>query len=319
LMPDVDRSGLSQSGAAQLNHLKKATWSTRQRQTAAAAAATRSRYEELLQSVYDAAVITNPSGRILEVNGRAVEFLRYERATLCSMIFSDVLDGADETLMASIAETLSQERFALLQAYCRRRDGSSFPAEIAVSRLNGERDRFCFFIRDISVRHQTEEMLRTEHVAIQTCGSGIAITDVEGLLAYVNPAFSRMMGSDSEGLLDQDIRTVLGESELMTELMESALNDDQSWMSEVEIINSDGDPLSVQISATRSLGADGEQRGIVYSFADVTVHKQNEAALAAAHAELEARVEARTMDLLNENAKLQEEFDEVKRKLDLAE
>ncbi len=319
LMPDSDGAGLSRSGATQVSHLDKAAWSTRQRQTAAAAAATRSRYEELLQSVYDAAVITNPSGRVLEVNGRAVEFLRYERAALCSMIVSDVLDGADETLMASISETLSHERFALLQAYCRRRDGSSFPAEIAVSRLNGERDRFCFFIRDISVRHETEEMLRTEHVAIQTCGSGIAITDVEGLLAYVNPAFSRMMGSDSEGLLNQDIRTVLGESELMTELMESALNDDQSWMSEVEISNSDGDPLSVQISATRSLGADGEQRGIVYSFADVTVHKQNKAALAAAHAELEARVEARTMDLLNKNAKLQEAFDDVKRQLDLAE
>jgi PAS domain S-box-containing protein len=217
--------------------------------------------------------------------------------------------------MKSITETLAQERFALLQAYCRRRDGSSFPAEIAVSRLSGNKVRFCFFIRDISVRHQTEEMLRTEHVAIQTCGSGIAITDVDGLLAYVNPAFARLIGSDSEGLLHEDIRTVLAGSDALTELIESALNDDQSWMSEIEITNTDGESLLVQISATRSLGSDGDPRGIVYSFCDVTLHKQAEAALDADRSELEARVEARTMDLLNENARLQEELDEVKLKI----
>ena len=293
--------------------LVAATWSTRQRQTAAAAAATRSRYEELLHSVYDAAVITSTSGQILEVNGRAEEFLLYDREALCSVSISDLLEGGDETLMKSIAEMLEHERFALLQAYCRRRDGSSFPSEIAVSRLSGATVRLCFFIRDITIRHQTEEMLHTEHTAIQTCGSGIAIADVDGLLAYANPAFSRMLGVEGASLLNEDIRSVLGEVEVMTALMESALNDEQSWLSEIEITNAGGEPLVLQISATGSRGADGEPRGIVFSFADVTLHKQVEAELEHARAELEARVEARTMDLLNANALLQEEIEKLKR------
>jgi PAS domain S-box-containing protein len=316
LMPDVEGEALAGGDKPRGDHLAKANWSTRKRQTAAAAAATRSRYEDLLQSVYDAAVITSISGRILEVNGRAVEFLRHERAALCTMSFTDLLDGADESLMKSIADTLEQERFALLQAYCRRRDGTSFPAEIAVSRLSADKVRLCFFIRDITVRRQTEEMLRTEHTAVQTCGSGIAIADVDGLLGYVNPAFTRLLATDGESLLHEDIREVLGAPEAIGELIESSLNDDQTWMSEIAFTNGDGDPLYVQVSATCSRGTDGEPRGIVFSFADITLHKQAEDAAEAAQAELEARVEARTMDLINRNARLEEELEGVKQKLE---
>ncbi len=317
LMPDVGTNGVAGEASPKRDHLAKANWSTRKRQTAAAAAATRSRYEDLLQSVYDAAVITSISGRILEVNGRAVQFLRYERAALCEMSFSDLLDGADETLMKSIADTLEQERFALLQAYCRRRDGTSFPAEIAVSRLSADKVRLCFFIRDITLRRQTEEMLRTEHTAVQTCGSGIAIADVEGLLGYVNPAFARMMATDAESLLHEDMRDVLGAPEIIGELMENSLNDDQTWMGEIAIANAEGEPIYVQVSATCSRGTDGEPRGIVFSFADITQHKEAEDAADAAQAELEARVEARTMDLLHKNAKLMEELEGMKSKAEM--
>jgi len=286
LMPDdTIGSGDTKSSG---DRIAGANWSSRRRQTAAAAAATRSKYDDLLQSVYDAAFITSPSGRILDVNDRAYEFLKYEPPKLCNLNFFDLLDGADESLMNSIVEMLEQERFALLQAFCRRCDGSLFPAEIAVSRLSGDKVRLCFFVRDITVRHEAEEMLRTEHTAVQTCGSGIAIADVDGLLAYVNPAFTRMLGSNREDLLDEDIRSVFGDSEVLAELIKNAFSDNQTWLGDLEIFNVDGEPLYLQISAACSRGADGEARGIVFSFADITQHKETERALEEAKAALES-------------------------------
>lgn len=298
LMPEANEEALSGARDVARDPLARANWSTRRRQTAVAAAS-RSRYDALLQSVYDAAVIATMSGRILEANGRAVEFTRYERAALCRMNFTELLEGAEESLIQHISETLDQERFALLQAYCRRRDGSSFPAEIAVSLLETDKVRLCFFIRDISLRRQTEEMLRTEHIAVQTCGSGIAIADVDGLLGYVNPAFARMIGTEIDSLLHQDIRDVLGDAEGVGKLMESALSNEQTWMGELEIEDADGETFYVQLSATCSRNTDGEARGVVFSFADITLHKQ-------AEQELEARVEARTVDLLARIGRLEE-------------
>ena len=285
LMPDAGIGGKSKPSPK--DKLTAANWSTRKRMTAAAVAATRSKYEDLLQSVYDAAFITTTSGKILEVNDRAVEFMRCEKAELCSMNLIDLIDGADESLMKDITDMLKYERFALLQAFCRRQDASLFPAEIAVSHLSGDSVRFCFFVRDITVRYQAEEMLRTEHTAVQTCGSGIAIADTDGLLGYVNPAFERMLGMNSEELLHNDIREIFGGSEVMVELMNNALSDDETWLGEVEITNDSEQQLFFQVSAACSRAADGEPRGIVFSFADITRQKEAEIELAHAKDELE--------------------------------
>jgi PAS domain S-box-containing protein len=285
LMPDY---GAGSAGANDAR-LAGANWSTRKRQKAAAMAATHSKYEDLLQSVYDAAFITTISGRIIEVNERAVEFMRYAKTDLCQLNFIDLLDGADESLLKSIAGMLEHERFALLQAFCQRRNGSLFPAEIAVSHLSGDSVRLCFFVRDITIRHQAEEMLRTEHTAVQTCGSGIAIADTDGVLGYVNPAFTCMLASDRDVLLHRDIREVFGNPEILNELINNALSDNQTWTGELEIINADDRNIFLLVSAACSRSADGEPRGIVLSFADITQHKQTKQELDELKASLESK------------------------------
>lgn len=312
LMPGVD---LPKPGLVSNDLLAKANWSTRRRQVAAAAATTLSRYEELLESVYDAAVITAPSGKIIEVNGRAVEFFGYDREQLCEMSMVDVIDGADDSVMRNIADTLLNERFALLQAFCRRNDGTSFPAEIAVNRLSMDNVRLCFFIRDVTVRFQTEEMLRTEHTAMQTCANGIAICDTDGALDYVNPAFAAMLGMEAADLSGRDIREIFGAQEPVSSLIESALDSQETWMSEFELENDSSEPLYVQIAATCSRGTDGTARGIVFSFADITLHKKAEEESLAAHTEMEERVKARTMDLLGQNDRLQERIAKLEAEL----
>lgn len=309
LMPGGDVSAPSPLLSNDL--LAKSNWSTRRRQAAVAAATTHSRYEELLESVYDAAVITAPSGKIIEVNGRAVEFLGYDREQMCQMSMVNVIDGADDSVMRNIADTLLNERFALLQAFCLRNDGSSFPAEIAVNRLSTDNVRLCFFIRDVSVRHQAEEMLRTEHTAMQTCGSGIAITDNRGILYYVNPAFAALLEQEAEDFPEKDIREVLRNPELISSLIDSALGSEETWMSEFPLDGGSGDPLYIQVSATCSRGTDGTARGVVFSFADITLHKKAEEDAETARAEMEARVQARTADLLLINERLQERIDEL--------
>jgi len=89
-------------------------------------------FQQLLQNVYDGAVITDLTGQIVETNLRLSQFVGYEHDELSRMRIFDLLYGSDETIIPMIRENLANTRFILLQAYFLRKDSSLFPAETAI-------------------------------------------------------------------------------------------------------------------------------------------------------------------------------------------
>lgn len=238
------------------------------------------RYRELLQSVYDAVLICDLDGGIVDVNERAIVFLLYSRDKLCSLTVFDIIYGADKSLVKTLLENLENERFTLIQAYCVREDGSFFPAEIAVNKLKLEKLHLCFFLRDITIRRQAEEKLRIEHNAIQNAGNGIAIADLEATLEYVNPAVAQMWGYDKpDQLVGQDARKLLNNSAAANEMMAAVTGAKQIWVDEMKVTRQDGSEFDVQISAACNRNSDGDPTGIVFSFIDISDRKRAEEAV----------------------------------------
>jgi len=239
-----------------------------------------SRYEQLLQSIYDAALITDTGGRIIDVNDRAVEFFRYEREQLLGVGIVDLLSGADDSLIDTVLENLENHRFTLIQAYCVRRDGSHFPSEIAVNRIDlGEEVHLGFFARDITLRRQAEEMLRTEHNAIRNSGNGIAVADLAARLEYVNPAVTRMWGCDSDDqLIGRDVKELLGETAKAGKMLDTVLQEQEDWSGEMQAVRRNGEEFHVQVSAACNRNSDGDPVGVVFSFVDISDrHRAEEA------------------------------------------
>jgi PAS domain S-box-containing protein len=120
-------------------------------------------YRELLQGLYDAVLICDHEGHVLEANARAEKLLRTTAAELAGQAAAGVILGFDPRLMSRIERRLADGRFTVLDAYCVRRDSTTFPAEIAISRIaltgSGE---FIFSIRNIEWRKKTEEAIRRE-------------------------------------------------------------------------------------------------------------------------------------------------------------
>jgi PAS domain S-box-containing protein len=118
-------------------------------------------YRDLLQSVYDAVLITSPSGRIIDANPRSAHYLLFSRSELCTMNMTEIVAGADRSLLRSVAVNAQDQRYTLIDARCRRKDGSMFAAEIAASGLEYRKQiHLCFFIRDLTVRNQAETALK---------------------------------------------------------------------------------------------------------------------------------------------------------------
>ena len=238
-----------------------------------------SRYERLLQSVYDATLIVNLAGGIQDVNDRAVEFLQYGRDELRGMTVFDVISGADHRLIAVLCQNLEDERHALIQAHCVRQDGSYFPAEIAVNKIDLDGLHLCFFVRDITLRKQAEEMLLTEHHAIQNSGNGIAVADLDGLLEYVNPALERMWRcADEEALLGQPLSGLFGDPAAVESVIVGVKDNRERWSGEFLARRHDGSTFDVQVSAVCNRNADGEPVGLVLSLVDTSDRKRAEEA-----------------------------------------
>lgn len=247
------------------------------------------RYRELLRGLYDAVLITDLKGKIIDANARAQTFLQYGESELNALDIQHIVFGVDAAVLQRVQDHLADGRFTVLDAYCLRRDGSRFPAEIAISRirLGGEGD-LVFSIRNIERRRRTQEMLRTEHNAIQHSASGIVIADPKGLLQYANPAFLKLWGyAEAEDVLQKDIRDFFTEHETVDRLLTKALGG-ESWIGEWEAKTLKGRMLHLQASVSPNRDSADQPAGLVFSFVDITERKKAELAI---RREAEAQIE----------------------------
>lgn len=120
-------------------------------------------YSQFMLGIYDAVIIADLAGNIVDGNGRAAEFFRCDIGELCKLGVLEIFYGFDELVLDRICRNLDKGgRFALVESYCCRRDKTLFPSEIAVSRLElGQEEHLCFFVRDITKRREAEESLRS--------------------------------------------------------------------------------------------------------------------------------------------------------------
>ena len=228
-------------------------------------------FQRLFQSVYDGAIITDLSGRILDANGRAVFFLQYSRPELTGLNLKDIISGADDKTLATLQTGIEKDQFILIQAHCRRRDNTLFPTEIAVNHLQiKDTEYLCCFIRDISWRRQAEDMLRTVHTAIQHAATGIAVADLKGQVDYVNPAGARLWGSDRvQTIVGMNLKDLITDREAVTSMILAA-SKGESWDRELVLQQKTDSTLHVHVSVTPNRDVDGHLIGMVVSLLDIS-------------------------------------------------
>lgn len=117
-------------------------------------------FYKLLESVYDAVLITTRDGKILECNERASEFFQIGTSALVGRPVISLISGATDALLDTVEKNLENRKYTLVEARCKRADGTSFAAEIAVNKVDLDaRVQLCFFVRDITVRQQAQSAL----------------------------------------------------------------------------------------------------------------------------------------------------------------
>jgi len=232
-------------------------------------------FSALLQSVYDASIITDTDGYIISCNERAIQFFKYEMQDLAGLHVTSLISGSDKQLVDTIKESLQNDRFILIQAFCSRLDNTLFPAEVSVNLIKiSDENYLSFFIRDVTLRKEAEDRLRTGHVAIQNSGSGIAVTDMEATLQYYNPAMSTLLNADEEYQLDEvNITSFLQNADTVDTIISSVIQG-TVWSGELEMICLNDTTVFVQASVAPNTSADGAIIGMVWSLLDISEQKR---------------------------------------------
>ncbi len=118
-------------------------------------------FERLLDSIYDAVLITDGGGIVRHSNQRASDFFLISGAKLRGRLVIDFISGGDTAVLDQIRHNLEAYKYTIVEAYCTRSDGTTFPAEIAITRiLLASEWLFCFFVRDITTRTRAQQELK---------------------------------------------------------------------------------------------------------------------------------------------------------------
>jgi PAS domain S-box-containing protein len=167
----------------------------------------------------------------------------------------------------------------------RRKGGGEFPIELSLSavRLKG-RWHGVAILRDITERVRVERQIREDEARfrglVEQEIAGIYIIGADGKVAYLNPAFLRMLGYTSEEVIgrplvdfvaDEDKALVLGQFEAQI------ANETQQTEVGMALLRKDGDRVDVLSHSARAehLG----QPAVVGVLVDITKHRQDERSL----------------------------------------
>ena len=141
--------------------------------------------------------ITNRAGAIIEVNDKFCEVSGYSREELIGQDHRILKSGFHPaSFFHEMWDTISSGRVWRRRICNRARDGSPFWVDTTIVPLltDGKPERYLALRTDITEQmRQQAELLRLSNAVEQTADA-IMITDPDGIIRYVNPAFETVTG-----------------------------------------------------------------------------------------------------------------------------
>lgn len=177
----------------------------------AALRASEARFRSFFDLPLHGRCITSPEKGWIAVNDKLCDMLGYSREEILTKTWSEMTHPDDlaadnaqfERLLAGeISQYRLEKRFV-------RKDGREIWTELSVGcvrKSDGTVDDVVAVLDDITERKRAEEELQNLRTAVEQTENTIVITDAEGRIEYVNPAFEISTGYSREEAMHQNPR-----------------------------------------------------------------------------------------------------------------
>ena len=166
----------------------------------------------LLEAAPDATVCVDESGRIVLVNAQAERPFGYPREEMADQPVEILVPDASKTPHTGLrtgytADPRPRQMDARLDLSGRRRDGTTFPAEIALSAIDTDEGLFIFAaIRDVTRQRQADARFRG---LLEAAPDATVCVDSGGRIVLVNAQAERLFGYPREELAGQPVEILV--------------------------------------------------------------------------------------------------------------
>jgi PAS domain S-box-containing protein len=174
-----------------------------------AALESEARKRAMFESALDCVITMDHEGKVVEFNPAAEKTFGYQKSEVLDKPLADLViprasrDKHREGLKLHLAIGKSKIIGRRIEITAIRADGSEFPAELAVTRIDvGEQPLFTAYLRDITARKRSEELLRQ---VIESSPSAMVMTNARGEIVLINGQTEKLFGYRREELLGRSI------------------------------------------------------------------------------------------------------------------
>jgi two-component system sensor histidine kinase/response regulator len=158
-------------------------------------------YQTVIEASNDGFFVINLQAEFVQVNAAFCQLTEYSHDELLHMRITDLdalmsIEQAQEKTNYIVAN--GQARF---ESELRTRSGRQWPCEVNASYLPGETPSIYVFVHDIQSRKQAEDQLRKLSQAVEQNPNSIIISDTDGIIEYINAAFTQITGYSAEEII----------------------------------------------------------------------------------------------------------------------
>ena len=233
---------------------------------------------ETLEAFPDACFVVNDAGEIVGVNSRALAIFGRTRVALHRLPFWSLVNQEFHArVKASIRKCRTGGEPERYDVELLSKDGRHSAAMIHFAHFPPGGSAACLIVaRDVSETKQKElDLLRFSNVAHYTVNP-IEITDPQGKIIYVNPAFEKASGYAKEEIIGKN-PNMFGSGKLPKSFwakMWETINSGKVWVGEVENRRRNGEPYYTHLLISPIIDGEGEIVGYFGVHRDISEQKQ---------------------------------------------
>ena len=255
---------------------------TERRQAATALRESEMQLRVTLDSTADGILAVDNKGKAIQANQRFIELWRIPQSimerrddqALLDFVLNQLINPAAflskvRSLYDSDAEDLDTLAF---------KDGRVFERYSAPMIMNGIRTGRVWSFRDITERKQAEAELRRLSTAINQTVEAVAVTDAQGILQYVNPAFEKITGYSSAEAIGKNPRVLKSgkHDEAFYRNLWQTISSGLTWTERLINKRKDGTLYTEEAAISPVFGADGTIINYVAVKRDITEELKKE-------------------------------------------